>query len=165
MINSARIVSLLLVATILFAGCSSTTLIQSTPSKAKLYLDGEYVGETPYYHRDTKIVGSSMMVKLEKEGFKPIVTTITKDEEVDVPAVIGGLFFAVPFLWTMKYQPVHSYELQALDAASVTEPQKVQGIQKSKVDSLRDLKKLLDDKIITQDEFEKEKTKILNRED
>jgi PEGA domain. len=137
-------------------------MIQSNPSKAKLYLDGAYVGETPYLQRDTKIVGSSMVVKLEKEGFKPLVSTITKDEEADVGAIIGGVFFVVPFLWTMKYLPVHNYELMPMGEEKVIEPQNSQNPQKSKADRLRELKKLLDDKIITQDEFGKEKAKILD---
>jgi hypothetical protein len=160
--NSIRIFSSFLVFTLLFVSCSSTTLIQSNPSKAKLYLDGAYVGVTPYSHRDTKIVGSSMVVKLEKEGYKPLVVTITRDEEVDVGAVIGGIFFAVPFFWTMKYQPVHNYELKPVEEDVVMEPQKNQTTHNSKADKLRELKQLLDDKIITQDEFEKEKTKILD---
>ncbi|MCE5174265.1 MAG: PEGA domain-containing protein [Bacteroidales bacterium] len=160
--NSTRIFSSFLVSTLLFASCSSSTMIQSNPSKAKLYLDGAYVGETPYLQRDTKIVGSSMVVKLEKEGYKPLISTITKDEEVDVGAVIGGVFFAVPFLWTMKYLPVHNYELKKIEEDKIIEPQKNQITQKSRADKLRELKQLLDDKIITQNEFEKEKAKILN---
>ena len=85
------------------------TLIQSNPSNAKLYIDGQHVGQTPYKHRDSKIVGSSLMVKIEKEGYQPLITTITKDEEVNVGAIVGGLFFVVPFLWTMQYQPCLLY--------------------------------------------------------
>ena len=97
-----RFISLSLAIIMLFASCSSTTMIQSKPDKAKVYIDGAYVGETPYLHSDTKIVGSSMVVRLEKEGFSPLVTTITKDEEINIGAIIGGLFVAVPFLWTMQ---------------------------------------------------------------
>ena len=158
-----RYTSLFLALSILLASCSSTTLIQSNPTQAKVYLNSELVGETPYRHTDSKIVGSSMVVKLEKEGYKPFVTTITKDEQVDVGAIIGGLFVVVPFLWTMKYQPVHNYELQMLTAGNDIKPE-VQTIQnpKSKADKLRELKQLLDEKIITADEFEKEKAKVLD---
>lgn len=158
-----RYTSLFLALSILLASCSSTTLIQSNPTQAKVYLNSELVGETPYRHTDSKIVGSSMVVKLEKEGFKPFVTTITKDEQVDVGAIIGGLFVVVPFLWTMKYQPVHNYELQLLTAGDEFKPE-VQTIQnpKSKADKLRELKQLLDENIITTSEFEKEKAKVLD---
>ncbi|MFT3753765.1 MAG: PEGA domain-containing protein [Paludibacter sp.] len=161
-------ISFFLACSILFASCTSTTLIQSNPSKAKLYLDGEFVGETPYQHHDSKIVGSSMTVKIEKDGYKPIITSITKDEEVDVGAVVGGLLIAVPFLWTMKYKPVHSYELKSLvpDTTATTKVStQVQVGVKSKFDRLKELKQLLDEKIITQDEFEKQKQKILDEKE
>ena len=159
-----RSISFFLALTILFASCSSTTMIQSSPSKAKVYLDGAFVGETPYLHRDSKIVGSSMVVKIEKEGFTPLVTTITKDEEVNVGAIIGGLFVVVPFLWTMQYQPVHNYILKPTTIENEVKPeiQKIQTNTKSKADRLRELKQLLDEKIITLDEFEKEKAKVLD---
>lgn len=159
-----RFISLSLAIIMLFASCSSTTMIQSKPDKAKVYIDGAYVGETPYLHSDTKIVGSSMVVRLEKEGFSPLVTTITKDEEINIGAIIGGLFVAVPFLWTMQYKPVHSYVLQPVvtEPASTPEMQKSQLITRSKMDRLRELKQLLDEKVITSEEFEKEKAKILD---
>ena len=157
-------ISLVLALSVLFASCSSTTMIQSTPSKAKLYLDNQYVGETPNTHMDSKIVGSSMQVKLEKEGYKPFITTITKDEEVNVGAIIGGIFVLVPFLWTMQYQPVHNYELKPLTPDNETNVVPLAS-QKSKADKLRELKHLLDEKIITTEEFEKEKAKILQSND
>jgi len=152
-------------ASLLLSGCSSTTMIQSNPSKAKLYIDGAYVGVTPYSYSDTKIVGSSMVVKLEIEGYKPLVSTITRDEEVDIGAVIGGVFFTIPFLWTMKYYPTHNYVLMPVQDEQTTESQNIDTTKKSKVDKLRDLKNLLDANIITKDEFEKEKSKILDVDD
>jgi len=54
------------------------------------------------------------MIKLEKDGYEPLNTMISRDERVDVGAIIGGLFVLVPFLWTMQYNPQHSYELSPL---------------------------------------------------
>lgn len=159
--------SVLLAGAILFTSCSSTTFIQSNPGGAKLYLNGEPVGTTPYTHRDTKIVGSTTTVKLEKEGYETLNTSFSRDEEVDVGAIIGGLFFLVPFLWTMKYKPSHTYELQPATAGT-SDPasrQQQQPVQKSKADRLRELKQLLDEKIITEEEYEKEKKKILTEDE
>ena len=41
---SLKAVALLLVISIFFASCASTTIIQSEPTGAKLYLNGESVG-------------------------------------------------------------------------------------------------------------------------
>ncbi len=159
-----KTLSISLAAVVLLASCSSSTVIQSNPSGAKVYIDGEAVGTTPYTHRDTKIVGTSTNVVLEKEGYAPFNTSFSRNESVDVGAVIGGLFVWVPFLWTMKYKPTHTYELvpSAATPQTVTTEQKKSDLSKTKVDKLRELKKLLDEKVITQEEFDKEKKKILD---
>lgn len=102
------VISFILAGSLLLASCSSTTMINSSPSGAKVYLNGEAVGTTPYKHSDTKIVGSYTAVKLEKEGYKPFYAGFSRSEEADVGAIIGGIFVLVPFLWTMKYKPVRT---------------------------------------------------------
>ncbi len=161
---TAKAIALLLTIAILFSGCASTTLIQSLPGEAKIYIDGQPVGKTPYTHTDTKILGSTTMVKLEKEGYEDLNTSFSRTEQVDVGAIIGGLFFWIPFLWTMKYNPMHTYELMpsSKHEQSVVKTAPTQDTQSaSKIEMLRELKQLLDEDIITQEEFEKEKTKIL----
>lgn len=156
---------------LLFTSCTSTTLIQTTPGDAKVYINSEYRGKTPYNYSDSKIVGSSFMLRLEKDGYRPLITTITKDEEIDPGAIVGGLFFGIPFLWTMRYQPLHTYELVKLTPDTIPTSSIQENITKSniiktdnfstKTEKLRELKKLLDEKIITQAEFDKEKARIL----
>lgn len=95
----------------LAASCASTTLISSEPAGAKVYLNGEFVGTTPYTYTDTKIVGSSTDVKIVKDGYAPYQTVLVRNEAADAGAIIGGCFTLVPFLWTMGYKPTHFYEL------------------------------------------------------
>ena len=104
--------SILILATTLFASCSSSTLIQSIPSGAKVYLDTEFAGTTPYYMKDMKLSWSRTSVEIKEEGYNNFRTTITKDEQVNVGAIIGGLFVWVPFVWVMDYKPTHTYELE-----------------------------------------------------
>lgn len=75
-------------------------------------MNGEYKGVTPYHYSDTKIVGSTNQVRLEKEGYETFNASFSRDEKADVGAIIGGIFFLFPFLWTMKYNPTHIYELR-----------------------------------------------------
>jgi hypothetical protein len=98
------------------ASCASTTVIQSRPSGARIYLDGQPAGVTPYTMSDTKIVGSTTMVRLEYPGYEPTTGFISRNEEVDVLALIGGLLVLVPFLWLMDYRPLHVFELRPLGA-------------------------------------------------
>ncbi len=104
---------------VLFASCSSTTIIQSEPSGAKVYMNEEYKGVTPLTYSDTKIVGSITTLRLEKEGYETFNTLLSRNETVDVGAIIGGIFFLFPFLWTMQYNPTHMYELKPLKQASL----------------------------------------------
>jgi hypothetical protein len=104
--------SIFLIAVLLFSSCVSTTVIQSYPSDAKLYINGEYMGTTPVTYSDKKIVGSTNLVTLEKEGYNPLNTAFSRDEELDVGALVGGIFVLVPFLWIMKYKPTRNFELK-----------------------------------------------------
>lgn len=164
-----KIISLTLSGSILLSSCSSTTMIHSNPIGAKVYLDGEHVGSTPYRHRDSKIVGSTTIVKLEKDGYETLNASFSKDEEADIGAIIGGIFFLFPFLWTMKYKAAHNYELNPSSgiAQNISINTPVNSNNKpepSKAEKLRELKKLLDEKIISTEEYENEKKKILSKD-
>lgn len=116
-----KTLSVVLAITVLFASCSSATLIQSNPSGAKVYMDGQYMGTTPYSYSDTKIIGSITEVRLEKEGYETFHTFLSRNERADVGAIIGGFLCVVPFLWTMGYNPVHTYELRPLGTVALSQ--------------------------------------------
>lgn len=160
----SKTIALFLAGTILLASCSSKTLIQSNPSGAKVYLNGESVGTTPYTHEDTKIVGSTTTVKLEKEGYEPFNTTFSRNEQADVGAIIGGILVLVPFLWTMKYKPERTYELvpSANGPKQTAVPQSQAAGAKSKADKLRELKKMFEEKLITQEEYDLGRKKVMS---
>lgn len=159
--RTQKSLSLLLASSILLTSCASTTLIQSNPSGAKVYLNGEAVGTTPYSYSDTKIVGSSTSVKLEKEGYEAFNTSFSRSEVADIGAIIGGVFVLAPFLWTMKYKPSRTYELVPLGENQEKNINSDKALTTSKADKLRELKQLFDEKVITSEEYDKEKKKIL----
>lgn len=98
--------------------CASTTAINSEPSGATVFLNGERVGTTPYTHSDTKIIGSTNTVVLKKEGYQDFNTVFSRNENANVGAIIGGVFVLVPFLWAMDYKPNHNYEMLPIKAAT-----------------------------------------------
>ncbi len=143
-------------ALIAFTSCSSTTLISSAPSGAEVYLNGEKMGKTPYSHTDTKIVGTCTTLRLEKEGYETFTTVFCRNEEADVGAIIGGVLFLFPFLWTMKYKPGRLYELEpSVEASNETI------IDDSKRQKLLELKEMYDDGLINKEEYDAERKKIL----
>lgn len=107
-----KLVVLLMIFFFLF-GCASTTLIKSNPPSAKLYLDGQPQGETPYLHSDQAVAGTVRTVTLRKEGYKEFTGTIRR-EKLFVPALIGGIFLLVPFIWILEYPPQYDFELDKL---------------------------------------------------
>jgi len=171
-----KLTSLVVVASILFSGCVSSTLIQSSPPGAKVYIDGEPMGVTPYWHADSKITGSITNVDLVKEGYEPLYAQFAKTEQVNVGAIVGGLFIWPIFLWSLEYKPTHSFELlplattatntptindSTLTVAPQTPEEQVQTVS-PKVQRLRELKQLLDENLISKEDFEKQKQKILD---
>src|SRR5512143_2790950 len=110
--RSTRSMTALVTAAALMTACSSSTVIRSNPSGAKVFIDGAMVGTTPYTMTDTHIVGSTTHVRLEYPGYAPTDMSISRNEEFDVVACIGGFFLLVPFLWIMGYKPDHTFELQ-----------------------------------------------------
>ena len=90
-------------------GCSSTTQVTSSDPDAKIYIDGNYMGKGSVTYSDTKIVGSTTSIRMEKPGCEPMYYTLSRSESFDVGACAGGVFVLVPFLWIMKYNPQHTY--------------------------------------------------------
>jgi len=93
-------------------GCSSTTQITSTDPDAKIFIDGNYMGKGSVSYSDTKIVGSTTNVRLEKKGCDPMNYNLSRSESFDAGACAGGVFVLVPFLWVMKYNPQHTYSYE-----------------------------------------------------
>ena len=110
----AKITAFLTAISLLLSSCVSSTRIVTIPPDAKIYIDDEYVGNTPYLMSDSKIVGSCTDITIKKEGYMDFYTQICKDEEVNPGAIVGGIFLTFPFLWVMKYKAKHTYELEPI---------------------------------------------------
>ncbi|MCF8360775.1 MAG: PEGA domain-containing protein [Prolixibacteraceae bacterium] len=119
--NFNRTLAILFSILVLFTSCASTTMIESIPSGAKLYLDGEPVGTTPYSMTDEKIIGSCTSVKIQKENYIPFYTDICRDEEPNLNALVGGFFFWPVWFWAMGYKPTHIYELSQAGGQSASD--------------------------------------------
>ncbi len=155
-------VSISIALIIFLSACASSTMIKSVPSDADVYINGEWVGKTPYLYTDTKVSFSMVMVDIVKEGYEPIYTMFRRDEEFNPGTFIGGFFIWPIWLWTLDYKPTRTYYLTPLNNTksgdSVTE---MQYLSTSKLEKLREIKKMLDEKLITEDEYQKQKAKIL----
>ncbi len=171
-----------LILSLLFASCASSTLIETKPEAADVYINNEYAGKSPVVMKDYKFATSTTYIKLEKEGYETLQTSICRDEKIDIGAAIAGAFFYYPWLWVFEYKPLHSYILNPLSADNDLDDDyyfeddnfdieiddnnnvldiETQQTSNPKADKLRELKGLFDDGILTEEEYEIEKTKIL----
>lgn len=96
-------------AILLQTGCASKTIIRSTDPQAKIYIEGEYRGTGTVNYEDTKIVGSSTTIRLDKDGCAPQTHELKRNEKFDGWACFGGVLVLFPFLWIMKYKSEHNY--------------------------------------------------------
>jgi hypothetical protein len=92
-------------------GCASTTFIKSNPPGAKLQVNGQVVGETPHFYTDKAVAWTMKTVTLKKEGYKDFDAYINR-EKLSVPALIGGIFLLVPFVWILEYPSEYHFEMK-----------------------------------------------------
>ena len=110
-----KLIALMTVFFFLF-GCASATIIKSKPSGAKVYLDGEIKGETPYTYTSAGIWGTKKMVVLKKEDYKESVQQIKKDHVNWVTVIIGALVFYPLLLWGADFPTEYNFEMEKLES-------------------------------------------------
>ncbi|GDX52092.1 hypothetical protein LBMAG27_11390 [Bacteroidota bacterium] len=124
------------------------------------------MGVTPYSYSDTKVVGSSTPIAFKKDGYQDLNIVLHRTEQIDVaPAVVGFLFLWPLWLWLMKYDDTHSYQLQPTEPVTQTSPNSQTSTTNTSSNSTNELiklKNLLDQGAITNDDFTTLKVKILN---
>lgn len=108
--NRQRIIALTMIIFFL-SGCASATVIRSNPPGAKLYVDGQFKGETPYTYVDRSAAGTARTVRLEKQGYEDLSGSI-KREKLSIPALIGTIFVIIPVIWILEYPPEHTFEMK-----------------------------------------------------
>ena len=89
-------------------------MLRTIPEQARVYVNGEYLGDSPVEYTDSRTVFSTNEVRFELEGYQPKVVYFSRNEEVDILTAIVGIYLLVPLLWVMDYKDEHRYELQPL---------------------------------------------------
>lgn len=102
----------------LLTGCASTTTIKSTSPNAKIYADGKFLGEGSVAYSDKKVIGSHTVIEIKKDGFKDKFATISRSEQLNVGALVGGILLAPTvvgllfFLWVTDYDNYYVFDLE-----------------------------------------------------
>lgn len=101
-LNRQHSVFWLLVVLIFLSSCSSSILISSSPSQARVFANGEYIGETPIRHWDAEPSGSVLDVRIEKDGYEELNVDIEKKGRVNFRA-LAFCWMLMPLAWLEKY--------------------------------------------------------------
>lgn len=99
-----------LFAAAMLTACSSTTVIKSSDPDARILVNGEYLGTGQAFYTDRKVAFSKNQVTIRKEGCEDQHHEFRRNEDPDFGAIIGGIFFYVPFLWVTEYKDQRGYE-------------------------------------------------------
>jgi hypothetical protein len=98
-------------------GCASSTTIKTLPDGVKVSAGaGNLLGVTPYYYWDRNFSWESVVLVLEKEGYKSQQVTIKKDCYIRHGLVIQRFVTRPVFVgpWTLGYQPEYLFEMEKL---------------------------------------------------
>lgn len=98
--------------------CSSTTIIKSTDSKARISVNGEKSGIGALIHTDKKVAffGKNRVI-ISKDGCADQEYIFKRNEKLDIRALIFGVLI-VPLIWVMQYKAVHEYEFICIKKAA-----------------------------------------------
>jgi hypothetical protein len=158
---------------LLLLGCASTTYIKTFPSGANVYEGDALMGVTPYMHWDREATGPENAGKtftLRKQGYADKKITIQKDV-LNIPR----LFFPAPIFslpWAYDYKEEYSFELEPIGQRRAPFPHKISNQRSGAVvddqpysessRKLRELKKLNDEGLLTNEEYEMKRAEIID---
>jgi hypothetical protein len=153
----------------LFTGTKQKVAIDSNPQGAEIIINGQQMGVTPATIKvdrelDALLYGGKE-IQFNLEGYKNLGYEL--DARLNTVSIIN---FFNPIFWGIdiatgavtKYDDYYNFRLMPLED-NTANPYTSNNMDK--YEKLVQLKKLLEDGIITQKEFDKEKAKILEEED
>jgi hypothetical protein len=94
----------------LIGACSSSTAIRVSDPDARIYVNGEYVGEGRAHYRDRKPAFTKQRVTVRKDGCADQHFSFRRNERPDLGAIISAYYLWVPILWITQYKNEHAYE-------------------------------------------------------
>ncbi|MEE1269185.1 MAG: PEGA domain-containing protein [Treponema sp.] len=96
--------------------CVSSTrvVINSKPSNADVYEDGQHVGKTPVSLNISNLVWNSPDITISKDGYTSMPVTLQKEEKI-TNLVIGYCINIFAFLWCYGPKENQNFVLTPLD--------------------------------------------------
>jgi hypothetical protein len=155
----------------LFTGVRQKVLIESNPPGAQIYIDGRNEGVTPATLRVNKdfdmVSDNGKDIRLVLEGYEENYFMDAKINPIAILNVTNILFWGIDIITgaVMRFERYYMFEMPLAPTPAKTTPgtagNNATTDPSDKYDRLKKLKGLYDEGILTQEEYETEKAKIL----
>ncbi len=126
--------------------CSSSTMLNSSPIGAKVYIDGEMRGTTPFTYSDTHIYGTTTYVRISLEGYQDAFGTFRRTEKFNILPFLGC--FTSP--WCFGYDDQHTWSLTHKTSSKPASTPSTSTLE----ERLKSLMKMRDEGTISQEEYD-----------
>lgn len=111
-----RAVALLLAAALVASsGCTQAVWLLSKPSRAKVWIDGKFAGETPLLIRPSHHLFASMDVLITKEGYVEHAENLAAWYPCAMYIAAGVLILPLPWIW--QYRDEYNFTLKPVEKA------------------------------------------------
>jgi hypothetical protein len=156
----------LLLPLVLLLGCASSTYIRTVPTGAKV-LEGETLkGVTPYFHYDRDPGPASRTFRITMDGYKEQTVNIKKTEfyahRLIAPPVIGLPWtYGYPNEYVFVMEEDKDYKGPRVKKENIPLSANAGKTSDLNVRKLEELKKLKDEGLLTEQEYEAKKKEVL----
>lgn len=109
--RGARAIAVAALAAFALTACSHRVNVNSNPTGARIYVDGEFRGLTPTSFVERSGRGKEYEIRLEKEGYR----TVTAKEKQGINLVFLGLSIftcGLGLLWSFTLEDKYDYSLE-----------------------------------------------------
>ena len=98
-----------------YLACSTTSKIVSNPSGAKIYLNGDHIGETPVDFNSRTGLPERYHLELHKEGYQPVSLYIDAEMSMVWAFTVVPLTNGIALLWAWRLDDMYKIKLVPAD--------------------------------------------------
>ena len=91
--------------------CSTTSKIVSNPSSAKVYVNGEHIGETPVDFNSKTGLPERYHLELYKEGYQPVSLYIDSEMSIAWAFTVVPISSGIGLLWAWGLDDMYKITL------------------------------------------------------
>ena len=113
----SAIVALIVLVTFTSLACSTTTKFVSDPPGAKVYINGEFIGDTPCDFGTKTGLPDRYHIQLRKAGYSELNVYIDAEMWLVWALLVVPLTFGVSIPWSWALEGMYQFKLEAVAAA------------------------------------------------